>query len=271
MKKLMVRIHPDLVVGMGGYVSGAVIYAAGRKHIPAIIHEQNAVLGLANRFSLPFVKSVLMSFPVESKNAKIKFIGHPRKDQMEELFKDHPIHQFSHKKILITSGSGGAQKINDVALELLNDSRSHIYDITLVTGPKYYEGVKEKLKGNHGTHFQMVPFINNLPRAMSEVDLVITRCGSTTIFELLGLKKPGIYIPSPNVVQNHQEKNASFISRFHMGEVILEKNLTKERLFGTIGMMLENPKLESELSKAIDSFTAKKALDQFILEIKKWW
>jgi UDP-N-acetylglucosamine--N-acetylmuramyl-(pentapeptide) pyrophosphoryl-undecaprenol N-acetylglucosamine transferase len=87
----------------------------------------------------------------------------------------------------------------------------------------------------------------------------------------LGLKKPGIYIPSPNVVQNHQEKNASFISRFHMGEVILEKNLTKERLFGTIGMMLENPKLESELSKAIDSFTAKKALDQFILEIKKWW
>jgi UDP-N-acetylglucosamine--N-acetylmuramyl-(pentapeptide) pyrophosphoryl-undecaprenol N-acetylglucosamine transferase len=228
-------------------------------------------LGLANRFSLPFVKCVLMSFPVSSKSAKVKFIGHPRKEQIEELFKDHKPLKYTHKKILITSGSGGAQRINEVALELLNDSRSHIYDITLVTGPKYYDGVKEKLHDNHDTHFQIVPFINNLPRAMSEVDLVITRCGSTTIFELLGLKKPAIFIPSPNVVQNHQEKNASFISRYHMGEVIMEKDLTKERLFETIKTMCDNPEMEAQLSKAIDQFTDKSALDQFILEIKKWW
>lgn len=258
----------NLVFGTGGFLSGAVIYASKRLKIPSLIHEQNACLGLANKISRPFVKRILMSFPLQLNSKKVIFTGHPRKDQVE---KKHLIKESFGNKILITSGSGGAQKVNDVATEFLIDPKSHQYNVTLVTGTKYYKEVVEKLRNCDSHHYLVVPFIKDLPKAMSEVDLVISRAGATTIFELLGLKVPAIYLPSPNVTNNHQEKNACFITQYELGEVILEKDLTKEMLLKTIDKVMSDEKYTQKLKESIDNFLKVNAQEMIVAEIKKWW
>lgn len=266
-KKILKKEKVDLVVGMGGYLSGAVVFASHRVRVPSLIHEQNACLGMANRFSMRYAKRTMMSFPILLNTKKVIFTGHPRKDEIESKY--HKKESNDHK-ILITSGSGGAQVVNDVAIQFLKDNRSLKYNVTLVTGIKYYKEVLDNLEGDYD-HFQVVPFIKDLPRAMNEVDLVITRAGATTIFEILGLKKPAIYIPSPNVVGNHQEKNASYLRDYQLGEVILEKELTKEILFETIENIFNDVTYQERIEKNMEKFIKTNAQAKIVEEIKKWW
>lgn len=267
-KHILKKEKVNLVFGTGGYLSGAVVYASFLAKVPALIHEQNACLGLANRVSMRFVKRILMSFPVYLNNKKVIFTGHPRKDQVKAKY---PPKETIGNKILITSGSGGAQKVNEVAIDFLLDEKSHQFDVTLVTGPKYYKEVREKLKDTSNIHFQVVPFIKELPRAMSEVDLVISRAGATTIFELLGLGVPAIYLPSPNVTGNHQEKNAAFLSEQKIGEVIVESELNKEALIKSIIKVMSDKNYSQRLKENTKNFFNINAQAKIVEEIKKWW
>lgn len=226
-KEVLRKEQPQAVVGMGGYISGIVIREAIKLKYPTAIHEQNSVMGLANRLVKKKVQMVLTSFPMEGKN--FHFVGNPRYDEARE----YPVSLFRHPfNLLITSGSKGSQRINEVAIQFLNSEESHKYLTTLVTGEKYYDEVVQKVEKGH--HYQILPFTNQMLELMARSSIMLSRSGATTIFESLGSKVIPIFVPSPNVTNNHQFHNALYVKSLEIGEIINEKDFSLETLVSTL-------------------------------------
>lgn len=230
MKKMIQQKSVLLSIGMGGYVSGITILASQACHIPTIVHEQNSIVGFANRLVLRRVDKILTTFPntnIPSKyNSKVVCIGNPRYDIALET----PQSCYQAKSnILITSGSLGSACINQEAIAFLNHEASHAYTTTLITGKKYYQQVKEQLKP--GYHYQVLPYTSRMLELLKQAGIVVSRAGSTTLFEILGTKSVSIVVPSPHVTKNHQYFNAKNFSEQNLVFLVDEQELTKEGLF----------------------------------------
>lgn len=224
-RKQFKKIKPHLVIGMGGYLSGLVLKQAQRNKIPTIIHEQNSTLGLANRFVFKKATYLLSTFPLKVKRSYY-LIGNPRQDDAKKVKTNKP-NSFS---VLVVSGSLGAEAINKTIVAFLKLKESHHYVTTLITGKRYYDDVIKDLSAKTTAHYQIIPFSNQMLSLMNKADIIISRAGATTLFEIIGLEKPAIIIPSPNVSNNHQEKNAKMFKDKHLGIVVNEKDFTKEKL-----------------------------------------
>lgn len=224
-KKVLKKEKFDVIIGMGGYISGMVIKIGEKMKIPTIIHEQNSVIGLGNKLVVKQADLFLTTFPLPKYNDNQLLIGNPRyydaKSVEESKYR-------SVKNLLITSGSLGSEKINEMAVRFLNSDFSKNYTTTLVTGLKYFDEVKEHLKS--GTHYEVIAYSSDMLKLMKNAGIVISRSGSTTIFEILGSGAIPIFIPSPNVTANHQYFNASLITSLGIGELILERELTLDKL-----------------------------------------
>lgn len=229
MKKLIRQKSVLLSIGMGGYVSGISILASQACHIPTLVHEQNSIVGFANRLVLRKVDKIFTTFPntnIPSKYTnKVVCIGNPRYDVALEA----PESCYQAKSnILITSGSLGSACINQEAIAFLNDEMSHMYTTTLITGKKYYQQVKEQLKP--GYHYQVLPYTSQMLTLLKQAGIVISRAGSTTLFEILGTKSVSIVVPSPHVTKNHQYFNAKNFSEQQLLFLVDEQKLTQEGL-----------------------------------------
>ena len=200
-KKLI--LPSKIVFGMGGYISAIVLKIAEILKKKYVIHEQNKVMGLANKLVYKKATLFLSAFPLD--NIKSVVIGNPRLIDARKYRKIN----INNNHILVTSGSLGSKYINDLISDWLLTENSKKYYTIVITGRKYYEEVRKKL-GNK-QHFEILPFVDNLLEYMSNANLVISRSGATTIFEIIGLEKPAILIPSPNVTNNHQYYNALFL------------------------------------------------------------
>lgn len=226
-QQVLKKENPQIVVGMGGYISGIVIREAIKLKYPTAIHEQNSIMGLANRLVKNKVRMVLTSFPMEGKNFHL--VGNPRYDEacesLPSLFRNR-------YNLLITSGSRGSKRINEVATEFLNSQLSHQYLTTLVTGEKYYDEVIKKVE--KGDHYQIIPFTTKMLELMTTSSIMLSRSGATTIFECLGSKVIPIFVPSPNVTNNHQFYNAMYVKNLEIGELIEEKDFCLETLVTTL-------------------------------------
>lgn len=233
MKKIIRQKSVLLSIGMGGYVSGITILASQACHIPTIVHEQNSIVGLANRLVLKKVDKILTTFPntnIPSKyNDKVVCIGNPRYDIALEA---PPSCYQAKSNILITSGTLGSACINQEAVAFLNHEVSHAYTTTLITGKKYYQQVKEQLKP--GYHYQVLPYTSHMLALLKQAGIVVSRAGSTTLFEILGTKSVSLVVPSPHVTKNHQYFNAKNFSEQNLIYLVDEEGLTKEGLFAWI-------------------------------------
>lgn len=234
-KKTLKNENFDLIFGMGGYISGMVIKCAQKLRIPTIIHEQNRIIGLSNKLVVKDVNLFLTTYPMPKYNQNQLLIGNPRYYEAKQM-KESNFH--SSKNILITSGTIGSKKINEMAIDFLNSEFSKNYTTTLITGVKYFDEVKEKLKS--GIHYEVLAFSNDMLKLMKTSGIVISRSGSTTIFEILGTGAIPIFIPSPNVTSNHQYYNAKYITDLGIGELIKENELTIELLKSTIKKIDDN-------------------------------
>lgn len=236
-KKIYKKICPDLVIGMGGYISGMSVEKASKMKIKTIIHEQNTLLGLANKLSYKKVDKVLLSYDIESLNIENKVIvGNPRYSDVKEKYKYD-----DENNILIVGGSLGSKKINDIILNNIDYFLFENYKLCLVVGKKYYESniklinsIKKKYKGK----VVINSFLNDLVSIMSKSTVVVSRSGATTIAELLALKVPSILIPSPNVTSNHQYYNALELKKKEACVLIEETDLTKEILKDSINHII---------------------------------
>lgn len=238
-KEDLKKESPDLIIGMGGYISGIIIKASKSLNIKTIIYEQNSILGTANKLSLKYVDKFLYSY----QNLKIPKKYHQKKEylinpRMEYSRLQIPFYQKNNNQILITSGSLGSKTFNETLFKMINENKN--YHFIMITGTKYYQKSLEDSKNI--TNLTLIPSTTNLIKYIIESKIVISRAGATTINEIIGANTLGIFIPSPNVTANHQEKNTKFIKKYNLGIVLLEKDLNNNNLERSINHLLENEK-----------------------------
>lgn len=241
--------RPDVVIGVGGYVSGPVVLAAKLMSIPTAICEQNSIPGLTNRILSRLADRIFATFEESFEyfnSDKTVVTGNPlRKEIFREQYqrddKDDTI------TILITGGSQGASKLNRVIPEALTKLDNKKIRIIHQTGKNDLSRVRE-LYENNGLEAEVFPFINDITGAYNRADLVISRAGAGTISELAVLGKPSILIPYPYAAHNHQYLNASHMEKGGASVIIEEKELDNIIFSEIIDKILNKERLD-DMSK----------------------
>ena len=220
-KKLLREFKPDVAVGVGGYASAAALGAANSLGIPTLIQEQNSYAGLTNKNLAAKAEKICVAyegmerfFPAE----KIILTGNPVRQALldttisrEEAIKSLGLDP-SKKTILLVGGSLGARTINESMLQHLDLIKSSDVQFIWQTGKYYSAEIAERLKGQEIPNLKVTDFITDMGAAYQAADLVISRAGASSISEFCLIGKPVILVPSPNVAEDHQTKNALALS-----------------------------------------------------------
>jgi UDP-N-acetylglucosamine--N-acetylmuramyl-(pentapeptide) pyrophosphoryl-undecaprenol N-acetylglucosamine transferase len=227
------RISPHLVLGVGGYSSGPVCVAARIMGIPTAIHEQNSFPGITNRLLCRVVDRVFISFEESRERfpgGHLYLTGNPiREELLEERAEDNKRNE--RFTVLVAGGSLGARAINRACVDALEILKARSRDLHVIhqSGETDYENVLEAY-AQKGLQGNVVPFIQDMADAYHRADMVVSRAGATTVSELAALGKPSLLIPYPYAANRHQETNAQILVRTGGAEMILEKDLTGDRL-----------------------------------------
>jgi UDP-N-acetylglucosamine--N-acetylmuramyl-(pentapeptide) pyrophosphoryl-undecaprenol N-acetylglucosamine transferase len=249
-KKLIKRFKPDVVIGTGGYVSGAVLYAAAQMGIPTMIHEQNSMVGLTNRFLSKHVDKIAVGFKdaiSQFPKSKTVYTGNPRAQQVANLkstFKWSNLGlQDDVPTLLIFGGSQGALKINNVVVDSINMFNHKDYQVVFVTGQKRYADVMDKLAGkNISNNILIKDYISDMPSMLPKVSAIVGRAGATSLAEITALGIPSVLIPSPYVTADHQTKNALSLVKNDAALIITESDLTPQSLVQNSDFLMTDEK-----------------------------
>ena len=217
---IIARFGPAVVVGTGGFVSAPVVAAAVSLRLPVVIHEQNVLPGLANRWLAHLAGRVCLSFeasrPSFPRRAKTIFTGNPRAGEVAALSREEGCRRLNldpaRQTLLIHGGSRGAAQINRVAIDFLKRGwLPPAMQLVYISGEIYYREVRDQL-GRLPPGVHLYPYLQDMPAALAAADLAVTRSGATTLAELTALGVPALLVPSPNVVHNHQYYNARLLA-----------------------------------------------------------
>lgn len=260
---------PDVVVGMGGFVTGPGGFMAWLLRKPVVIHEQNAIPGMTNRLLANLSKRVLEAFPgafASSFNALA--IGNPVRsaliEQMQpsERFKTHDA---SKLRVLVVGGSLGARAINSVMPEVIKalNSNNIELDVWHQTGKKLFDETQaayEKASDN----VRVAPFIDDMAEAYAWADIVVCRAGALTISELAAVGVGSILVPFPHAVDDHQTKNASFLMDVGAAILLPQDKLTVETLAAKISELHANREKVLAMAEAAYSVRQTDSVDQVL-------
>jgi UDP-N-acetylglucosamine--N-acetylmuramyl-(pentapeptide) pyrophosphoryl-undecaprenol N-acetylglucosamine transferase len=220
-KKVIEEFNPDVVVGVGGYASGPVLRQAGRMGIPTLIQEQNSYAGVTNKLLAKKASAICVAYDGMDKYfpaGKIIKTGNPVRQNFDNLnrLEDEALSFFNLKKefpvILVLGGSLGAGSINNSLSENINLLRDSDCQWLWQTGKYYYENVKALVSVSFSENISVHGFINRMDYAYAAADVILSRAGAGTISELCLVGKPVILVPSPNVAEDHQTRNARALS-----------------------------------------------------------
>ncbi|MFT5699688.1 MAG: UDP-N-acetylglucosamine--N-acetylmuramyl-(pentapeptide) pyrophosphoryl-undecaprenol N-acetylglucosamine transferase [Desulforhopalus sp.] len=267
--KVIREFGPDIIVGVGGYVTGPVVSAAKTMGIPAVIHEQNSVPGLANRKLGAIVDRVCLSLPGSGKlfdQRKVVYTGNPVRADILKLAKRNDQKSSSKKTILVLGGSQGAQAINELIPKMagmLDREVATSLKIIHQTGDKDVEGVRRAYKDNN-IEAQVEPFFREMNSVYKEADLVISRAGATTLAEISVLGKPAILIPYPYAADNHQEKNGDYYVQGGGAVQFVQKTLSAERLVEAVTTLLNDPEKLTKMSAAMRKLSFPDAAERIV-------
>jgi len=253
--KIFTRFRPDIVVGVGGYVSGPAVLGAFLKRIPRVICEQNSVPGITNRFLSRFANAVFITFEHSRsylKNSNIIFSGNPiRKKFSTPALNKKDKRGENEFNILVLGGSQGARRLN----ELLPECFSHLKDRNLKlvhqTGANDFESVKNSY-GRLGIEASVHDFIDNMEEYYTGADLVIARSGAGTVAEICAVGRASLLIPYPHATHNHQYYNAIELEKKGAALVIKDSDCDLERLVSEIGALLDHARLKSMADIALE-------------------
>ena len=240
---------PDAAVGVGGYASGPLLYAASQMNIPYLIQEQNSYAGITNKWLGKNAKLICVAFEGMEKffpKAKILLTGNPIRKEVVDIenkrFEAAELLSLSpHKKtILITGGSLGSATLNKSVLAAIDKIIAADVQIIWQTGKYYFQSINEQLKGKEHPNLKVLEFLHRMDLAYAACDLVISRAGAGTIAELCAVKKPTILVPSPNVAEDHQTKNA--MALVEKNAALLVSDATAEHELMDVALLLINNK-----------------------------
>lgn len=271
-KKIIRDFAPDIVIGTGGYVCAPAVMAANSMGIPTIIHEQNVFPGSAIKLLSKKSTVTAISFEDSRKylnDAKnILFTGNPIRPEILKANRSDARRTFGvdkEKLVLIFGGSLGAGVINSVALEYIGTlTASDNVKVLFATGQRNYDEVMKKASslGIADLPFaSIVPYIHNMDEAMNAADIAVCRSGAITVSELCALSKPAIFVPSPNVTNNHQEYNARAVSDNGGAITILERDFNLDSLVKALDSVLSDNSAMKQMSIQSQRISCVDALD----------
>lgn len=246
-KKVMRDFKPDVVLGIGGYVTYPVIEAAHKLHIKTFIHEQNSIPGKSNRSLSRIADKIGISFSSSSNyfdEEKTIFTGNPcseRALRMEAIPKEKFGLHKTKKFVLMVQGSMGSPALNAKMMEFLCTIDDEKYEVLYVTGKPFYEEFKQK---ELSKNVFITPYVENLAGLMKNADVIVSRAGASSISEIIALKKLSIIIPSPYVANNHQFFNALDLANKHAAIMIEEEFLTPQILKSQINKLLNDKEMQ---------------------------
>jgi UDP-N-acetylglucosamine--N-acetylmuramyl-(pentapeptide) pyrophosphoryl-undecaprenol N-acetylglucosamine transferase len=245
------RFKPDIIFGVGGYVTGPVIGAGKNMGIPIVIHEQNSVPGLANRKLGKYADKVCLSLPGSGSyfpSDKILYTGNPVRNNILDLA-GKPLPQNKgqggpneRRTLLILGGSQGAQAVNSLVTEALcsfSDAELQTIKVIHQTGERDEEQVRNTYR-KRGVSGEVAGFFTQMHEVYEQADLLVSRAGATTLSEIAVLGKPAIFIPYPSAADNHQEKNGQYYVSGGGAVQFNQKELTAKQLGETILQLINN-------------------------------
>jgi UDP-N-acetylglucosamine--N-acetylmuramyl-(pentapeptide) pyrophosphoryl-undecaprenol N-acetylglucosamine transferase len=276
--KIIKDFKPDVVVGVGGYASGPLLYAASLKCIPYLIQEQNSYAGITNKYLGKKAKKICVAF--DNMNTffpahKIIKTGNPvRKSAIEiEGKRDEAVHFFeldpNKKTVLVVGGSLGSGTLNNSMIAGLKQFEKNNIQLIWQTGKFYYKNIIESYGSQPKSNgIRVFEFLNRMDLAFAVADVIISRAGAGTIAELCLIHKPVILVPSPNVAEDHQTKNAAALVNEDAAILITDEHAEADLVDQTIKLLKDTTQMEM-LSTQIAKLGIANSDDQIALEVLK--
>ena len=264
-KQIIKEFKPDVIVGTGGYASFPALWAGARMGIPTCVHESNAVPGLTTRLVAGKVDRVLVCFP-ESVNRfrnpkKVEVVGMPVRQEFIFTEKEAARKELGidERPLIVTAfGSQGAKVMNEITGKLFRLEQdadfpfNHIHAVGSYGWGWMPDYVREQGVDLDKTDaITMLEYIYNMPTVMAAADIIISRAGASSCNEIAASGTPCILIPSPNVTNNHQEKNARVLENGGGALVVLEKDCTPEKIYGLVTELLADENRRKEMSRRL--------------------
>lgn len=272
--KIIKAFKPDVVIGTGGFASGPLLKAAENKNIPCLLQEQNSYAGITNKLLSKKARTICVAydhmdqfFPAD----KIVKTGNPVRQDLLQLPDDKALARASfnldgdRQTLLVMGGSLGAREINAFMEQRLEFFEALDIQLIWQTGKLYYEQYKTK---NALAHVHVTEYIDDMKMAYAAADVIISRAGAGSVSELCVVGKPVIFIPSPNVAEDHQTKNAQAVADKDAAIIIPEKEL-KFKFDLLFKNLIKDPEEQARLSTNIKSMALPGATESIINEIEK--
>ncbi len=270
-KKEIKKFKPDIIIGVGGYVTFPVIMAGYFSSVKTVVHEQNSVFGFSNVALARFVNKIFISFEestIDKYKDKIIFTGNPCGEEALQTIPSSKT-EFGlseDKKLLyIVLGSLGASVLSNKIVDFLK-TIDDSYEVMFVTGAASYD---EIVKNKFNSNVHIFPYVENQTRIMKRADVVITRCGASTLSEIISLKLPSILIPSPFVPNDHQYKNAVSFMKNNAGIVLKEEDVTSELLKEEVNSLIFNDERLELIKDNLTKMEIKDSATKIYEEIRK--
>ena len=276
-RKIVHRFDPDVAVGVGGYASGPILKAAARKQVPILIQEQNSYAGVTNRLLSRSARTICVAyeqmdryFPAE----KIVLTGNPVRHKFLQPGEDHKkgLKEFGLKEdkkvCLVVGGSLGAQTLNQSIMEGFGKLDRDDLQVLWQCGKYYFNKAEEAVNIRAVENIRVLPFISKMEVAYGVADVIISRAGAITISELCLIGKPVILVPSPNVAEDHQTRNAeALVSR--KAALMIPDFKAQEQLVDRMLELMGDDEQKKELSKNIKQLGIPDAAQQIASEVLK--
>jgi len=272
-RKIIKKFQPDVVIGTGGFASGPLLKMANSMNIPTVIQEQNSYPGITNKLLSKKANSICVAYDHLERffpEDKIILTGNPvRQDLLDiqdkrkeaiEYFNLDP----SKKTLLVLGGSLGARRINQLIEKELRTLLSLNVQVIWQCGKFYLEDYKKYNKHN----VQVLAFIERMDLVYAAADVVISRAGASSVSELCIVGKPVIFIPSPNVAEDHQTKNAEAIVK-KKGAILLKESQLDEDFSLVFESLIKDQGKQDQLSENIKLLAKPKATEQIVDAIVK--
>ena len=260
---ILKNFQPDIVVGTGGYASFPIVLAGTFFACKTVIHEQNAVLGLANRNLAKRVNYTLLTFAEAAQGLepnKTRLTGLPVRQEFLAVNRQEALTRLNLRPdkftLLAFGGSRGALSINRAMLEVVERYQDDDLQLIWVTGEANYEeflsDIKKKLKpGSKKINLHLYPYLDDMPNALAAANLAVCRAGASTLCELAIMGLPAILIPYPYAAENHQEKNARALVEKNSADIIIDEFLDGDTLYKRIAKLRSNHEKLADMSRNI--------------------
>ncbi|MCH4553597.1 undecaprenyldiphospho-muramoylpentapeptide beta-N-acetylglucosaminyltransferase [Aestuariibaculum lutulentum] len=273
-RKIVKSFKPDVAIGTGGFASGPLLYMASQNGIPSLIQEQNSFPGITNKLLAKHVQKICVAydglerfFPAD----KIVKTGNPvRKSLLDINSKTEEAKKLFNLKegkltLLVLGGSLGARRINELIEKELDFFDTQNVQVIWQCGKLYYQQYKIY---NNTVNVQVHEFLNNMDFAYAAADIVISRAGASSVSELCIVGKPVIFIPSPNVAEDHQTKNAMAIVD-HNAAIIIKEDELEVDFKNKFSQLVASPQRQKELGENIKSIALVNATNDIVDEVEK--